>query len=139
MSDKLPLIETALGDLLKEIFNCKKVSFDDPGIMQEQECLFINVTNSPVWYVDGEMNSKVTGELMIYGNNRKLPLGFYSEKINNAAADLKKNFFFNQIDENTKTFQNIVQRGCSFVYFFNDQYDPDIGTITDITFTEEMT
>ena len=76
---------------------------------------------------------------MMFGNAEKLPFGFFSKAIKNADDEDTRDLFFFDLENNSRVFRNIVQRGFSFVYFFDSQYDPKVGSITsvDITVTEE--
>ena len=58
----------------------------------------------------------------MFGNNDKLTFGYFSKRIAKSDPEDTKSLFFYDIESNTKRFQNIVQRGFSFIYFFNSQY-----------------
>ena len=131
------MFEASLKNKFKSIFEVKKVTFDDPGDAQEQECLFIEIENARNVIKDDRAKSMVTGSCVLYGNNDKLPFAFFSKKIKEADAALTKDLFFYDIEQNTRTFRNIVARGFSFIYFFDTQYDPDQGTINAVEFIEE--
>lgn len=140
MSENKPnTIENSIEANLRAIFGVKKVVFDSPGESQEQDCIFIEVENSWNTFKDGRAVSKVTGNMIMFGPNDKLTLGFFSKAIAKAKKTLTKPFFFFDFEENTKTYRNIVQRSVSFVYFFDSQYDPETGSITSVTFTTEET
>lgn len=125
------MFERSLKSKLQQIFAMKKATFDEPGESQEQDCLFIQVDRSRNSFKDGRAYSRVEGRLVVFAAADKLPFAYMSKSIAEH-PDEAKDFFFFEIEENTRTYQNIVQRSVSFVYFFNSQYDPAIGTITSI-------
>lgn len=136
------MFEKALEQKFKALFGVKKVDFALPGESQEQECLFVNIEDAKPMYKDGKVNYKVQGVGSIFGNAKKLPFGFFSNQITNPRLkDLTHDIFFYELEANTRTYRDIVERSFSFVYFFSSQYDPKIGTITsldqDITINEE--
>lgn len=57
------------------------------------------------------------------------------KKISEADADDTRNLFFFDFEENKGTFRNIVERSMGFLYLFDSQYDPSIGTLNEITLT----
>lgn len=128
------MIEQKIEDHFKAIFGVKKVSFDEPGESHEQDCLFVEIENSRNQPKDGHLVAQVSGKAMMIATNDKLPLGFFSGKIDKA-KEHTKDFFFSDFETNTRRFRNLVQRGFSFVYFFDGQYDPDLGTIESVTIT----
>lgn len=124
---------------LKRIFKVNKVTYNEPGDSQEQDCLFVNVENALNKIKRPKATSKVTGSVVMFANNEKLPFGYFSKCISEADYDDVKDFHFSEIEDNTRRYQNIVQRGFSFVYFFSGQYDPKVGSITSVILTEEIT
>lgn len=131
------MFEAELQSKLKAIFGAQKVSYDSPGDASEQECLFIEVETANVRITDGKQRAKVSGNCVMFGDNNKLPFGYFTKAIAKADASLTKDLFFFDFEENTRRFKGIVQRGFSFVYFFHSQFDPDIGTITNVDITVE--
>jgi len=130
------VFEAKLKQTLERIFQIK-ASFDQPSSAKEQEKLFIEIEDAKVNPKDGRIVAMVTGNCQMFGNNEKLPFGFFSKKIDKADNVDTFPFFFFDLEQNTRLFQNIVQRGFSFVYFFDSQYDPEIGTITDVNITDQ--
>lgn len=131
------MFEKQLESKFLKIFNCKKVTFDQPGQSQEQECLFVEIEIAKNIVKDGQVISKISGSASMFGNNDKLTFGYFSKRIAKSDPDDTKSLFFYDIESNTKRFQNIVQRGFSFIYFFNSQFDPETGSIDSVTFTTE--
>lgn len=125
------MFEKALQETFERIFDFKKVSYQAPGESREQECLFVEVELCRPHVYDGGTRARVEGKASIYVEGDKLPFGYFQKCIDAHKADAKKIFFFN-IEENARLYQNIVQRGFSFVYFFDSQYDPALGSITSI-------
>lgn len=130
------MFETALEEKLKKIFKVEKVSFSQPGESREQGCIFVEIENSRNAIKDGRQIARVSGNVVMFGPAEKLKFGFFSKAINAADSDDTKDLFFFDFETNTKLYQNLVQRGFSFVYFFNGQYDPDLGTLTSVNFEE---
>lgn len=133
------MFEQDLEDKFKAIFNVKKISYDSPGESQEQECLFIQIEEPKFTFKDGGVKALVTGKAIMFGRNDALTFGFFAKCIAQAAAALTKDLFFEDFESNTQRFRDKVQRGFSFTYFFNSQYDPAIGTITSVTTNVEET
>lgn len=135
------MYEKALSEKLKAIFEVKKTDYGLPGESQEQECLFINIEKSQVQPKDGMVKIKVTGTVLMYAFNQKLPFGYFNLQIAKAPNALTHDIFFYDFEENTRSFRDIVQRSLSFVYFFSSQHDPSIGNIESLdqitTFIEE--
>lgn len=136
--NKPPSVEDVLQQRLKEIFKVSKVVFDSPGESQEQGCLFIEVETARTKVKEGREVSTVTGNAIMFGQNDKLTIGFFSKAIDKAPAALKKPFFFYDFEENTKRFRNLVQRSLSFTFFFDTQYDPATGSIETVNFITEV-
>jgi hypothetical protein len=126
------MFEKSLKEKFQRIFDLKKATFNLPGESQEQECLFIEIENSRNTIKDGKEIARVTGKIRVFGNQEKIPFGYFSKKIQSAAPADTKDLFFFDFEENAGTFLNIAERSLSFVYFFNSQYDPALGTITSI-------
>jgi hypothetical protein len=125
------VFEKALKDKLKEIFDLDKVTFDLPSSSKEQECLFVEVQSSKNTIKDGAQIAKVTGKITVFGSLDKMPYGYFSKKIHEAGSKAKDLFFYD-FEENQGTFRNISERSLSFVFFYDGQYDPNLGTINSI-------
>lgn len=126
------MFESQLKSKLKEIFGIKKVTYDAPSEANEQECLFVEIVDVISGVKDTKALSKITGSAVLFGNADKLPFGFFAKRIKQARLQTTKDFFFYDLESNSRIYQNIVQRSFSFVYFFEEQYDPDQGTITSV-------
>lgn len=131
------MFEKELADKFKAIFGVDKVTFDTPGESREQSCLFIEIENCKNSIKDGKAMGMATGNAVIFQKHSAIPFGFFQKAIARAPASLTKDLFFFDIESNTQRFRDIVQRGFSFTYFFNSQYDPPTGTITSVTTTVE--
>lgn len=130
------MFKAELKDKIQRIFDLGKVTYDLPSSSKEQECAFIEIIKTSDSIQDGRVLSMVTGKLHVFANVEKLPFGYFSKKISASKhADTKAFFFYDE--ENKGTYQNIVERDLSFIYFFDSQYDPDVGTINSITLTED--
>ncbi len=126
------MFEATLEAQLKRIFKLEKVTFDTPGESQEQEGLFVAVKTAKTRIRDGREIALVQGTLHIFANAEKLKYGYFSKSLDQARpADTKKLFFFN-FEENLGTRGNICERSLDFLYFFDGQYDPALGSITSV-------
>ena len=125
------MFEATLEAKFKTVFDVKKVSYSLPGESEEQECLFVEVESARNQVTDGNIKIVVQGKASMFANGDKLPFGYFAKKIAEHLSDTKDLFFFD-IEANSRIYQNKVQRGFAFVYFFNSQYDPDLGTLNSI-------
>jgi hypothetical protein len=132
------MFKTQIHDKLLNIFNVKKVTFELPSEAKEQECIFIHVDSAVSKVTNGRAIAKVQGTLSIFANGEKLPFGFFHKKINSANIDDSANFFFYNMDVNVTYFGNLIERKASFVYFYNEQYDPNNGEINELNFSNEV-
>jgi hypothetical protein len=121
-----------MSDQLKRIFRVERVTYDRPGDSQEQEGLFIDVQKAMTRLIDGRQIARVEGKIHIFVNSDKIRYGFFSKALAEADPADASSFFFHDFEENKGTFRNIAERALSFVYFFDSQFDPAIGTLTEI-------
>lgn len=128
------MFEDELQRRLRLIFGVSKVRYDLPGESQEQECLFVNITDSRARVSNNSERARVNGEIVIFANADKMPFGFFSKKINQADPRLTKDLFFHNMDQNERRYQNIVERRCEFVFLYHGDYNPAKGEITSIEF-----
>lgn len=128
-------LEKQLEDDLKIIFGAKKITYEQPSDLKEQECIFIEMEEPKTSFRDKKIHIVVSGRGSMFGNSEKLTIGYFAKCIERMSKELSKRFHFRNVDANTKYFGNLVQRDFSFVYFFDDQYDPDTGTMTSIQLT----
>ncbi len=126
------MFKTQMANQLKRIFEFDKVTFAIPGESEEQEGLFINVENAQTCVKDARQIARVTGKIHVFAQLNKLPYGYFSKCLAEAELADKSGFFFYDFEENKGTFQNIVERTLSFVYLFDSQYDPAIGTLNEV-------
>lgn len=133
------MFDKEIQDKLQAIFGIDKVTFDQPSDAREQNCIFVEIESTKNSIKDGKAVAMVTANCTIYGQREKIPFGFISKRIQKADHALTKDFFFQDLETNSKIYQNLVQRTFSFIYFFTSQYDPEIGTITSIDITVEET
>lgn len=131
------MFEKELADRLKKIFGVQKVSYDEPGESKEQKCLFVEIETSRNRIKAGVEHARVTGKIILFATAEQVPFGFFSKGIAAATKEMTAPLYFFDFEENTRLYQNIVQRSVSFVYFFTGQYDPDVGTLTEVEFIEE--
>lgn len=127
-----------MQDKLKAIFGVKKVTYDEAGDSYEQDCIFVEILNCQSNTGQGKATAKVTGALVMYSQNNKLPYGFFNKKLQQASKELTKNFFFFDIDVEAQNsparLQNISERRANFIYLYSAQYDPNQGSLTSVEF-----
>ncbi len=133
------MFENDLKARLQRIFDFKKTRYDDPGDSLEQECLFVNIDHAKCKVSDKTQRARVTGQFVVYGSFDKLPFGYFEKQIAKADSEDTVRFFFYETDHSLPMIDNIVRRSSRFVFFYDAQYDPDIGTITDIDIQESET
>ncbi len=126
------MFEKELAEKFKAIFSVEEVDFDTPSESKEQNKLWIEIENPKFSFKDGKAVAMVTGNGIMFGRNDALTFGFFSKAIAKADNSLTKDLFFFDFETNTQRFRDLVQRGFSFTYFFNSQYDPATGTITSV-------
>lgn len=129
-----------LEEKLGKIFGLKKTSLNAASDQFEQDVLFIEIGSCKSKASDGEIHAKVTGRVLIYAQDNKMPYGFFTKRIEKADKALTKDFFFHDIDFNNESsparLQNITERSASFVFLYSAQYDPNLGTIESFTVEE---
>lgn len=132
------MFEKALAEKFKTIFDFKKVRYDRPSEeTPEQQTLFVQIDESRAIIKSKKQLTRVAGQATVFAEAEQLPFGYFAKRIAKADTDLTKDLFFFEVDQNTRQFVNIVQRSFSFVFFFNSQYDPDVGIINEVTFEEQ--
>lgn len=128
------MLQDEVIKLFKDIFDLKKVTFDEAGETFEQDTLFVTVESYRESVKDGEVKGILRGTAKIYSQSKKIPYGFFNRKLTEASLDLTKNLFFTDFESNTNVYQNLVERSFSFTYFYTTQYDPEKGELTTIEF-----
>jgi hypothetical protein len=135
------MFETSLKDALVTVFGIPKVTYEAPSEAKEQQCLFVKIDSATSSIRNGVALAKVMGTISIFANSDKLPFGFFAKRIQRSEPDDTSAFYFYNMDKSEQYFGNLVERTCSFVYFYSEQYDPNGGLITSmestITFDEE--
>jgi hypothetical protein len=125
-------VEKSIKEKLQRIFDLQKVTFDKPSESNEQEGIFVAIANSHFQVKDAREVARLDGSIHVYANADKLPIGYFSKRIDAAAIEDTRGFFFGP-EENMGTIQNIVERKFDFTFLYDSQYDPAIGTITSLT------
>lgn len=133
------MFEKELAEKMKAIFKVEEVSFDAPGDSREQKKLWIEIEEPKFKFSDKQVRAMVTGRGTIFGPNQSLTYGFLASAIEKADKALTKDLFFSAFETNANRFRDIVERGFTFVYFFDSQYDPEVGTMTSVTTSIEET
>lgn len=126
------MFKKSLEDKLKRIFDFDAVEYDIPDEAQEQEKVFIQVDKCRSTIKEGIQIADVTGMIRVFANTDKLPYGYFHKRLRDAAISDTKDLFFYNFEENEGQFRNITERTFGFRYFYNSQYDPEMGTITSI-------
>lgn len=134
------MIEKALKEKLERIFGIEKVSFDQPGESFEQKTLFVEIGTCRSSIKTGRHVARVSGRLLFSAPATQVPLGFFSKRIAEALLSDTVDFFFFEFEENANRYQNLVERSLSFVFFYNEQYNPEVGTMSQLnTVVTEVT
>lgn len=133
------MFEKELSDKMKAIFDVKEVTYDTPGDSREQDILWIEIENPKFNFSDKKAKAMVTGKGTMFGRNDALTYGFFSQAIAKAPNALTKDLFFSDFETNSNRFRDIVERGFSFTYFFNSQFDPAVGNMTSVDINIEET
>ena len=133
------MFEESLKSKLKRIFDLDKATFNAHGDLadlhsdsKEQECLFIKIEKSNCAKKDGKFVAEVKGTISVFCNSEKLPFGYLTKKIVEAKPEDTKDLFFHDFEDNNNLFQNICERTMKFIYLFEAQYDPNIGTLNEL-------
>jgi hypothetical protein len=123
-----------LQEKLSKIFGFRKTTFDAPSDEYEQDTLFIEVQESFSRATNGKVLGKVTGSLVVYSQNNKLPYGFFAKRLTLADSALTRDLFLFDIDTDIASsparIQNINERRSRFVYLFRTDFDPSHGEMT---------
>lgn len=130
-------VESSIKEKLKRIFGVNKVTFNLEGDAIEQDTLFVQAESSLGQIKDGLEVYRVSGQAFIYAQAEKFPIGFLPKRIKNADSNDTKDFFFYDLEGNSKVYQNLVQRSFSFIYFYSAEYDPELGEIEELDLTYE--
>lgn len=128
------MFEKRLAAQLKRIFDFDKVTYDAPGESEEQEGLFIVVESVRARVIDARQIAKVQGSIRIFAQAEKLPYGYLAKQLGDAPVEAKQGLYFFNPEENRGTYRNIHERSMAFVYLFDSQFDPAIGTLDQVNF-----
>lgn len=129
------MFEKALQEKFRAIFGLKKVSYEEPGEVKEQEGIFITIDSAYPNITFGRETARVSGSFSIFANSEKLKFGYIPKCIEKAsAADLKGLSFYN-MEQNAKYFGNLVERKANFIFLYSGQYDPNHGSLDELDFT----
>lgn len=126
------MFEKALAEKFKKVFGLQKVTFDRPGESNEQEVVFIEIEDPRITIAEGIQRARVSGRASVFVRGAKMPFGYFQKCIAAHPDECIDIAFFN-IDTNVKTYMDVVQRTFEFIYFFSSQYDPEIGTLNEVT------
>ncbi len=127
------MFEAQLKSQLKNLFGLSKVTYDQVSdATREQEGVFIEIDKANVRLIDARQIAHVTGQIRVFAQAEKMPYGFLSKRLAEASAADLRGLFFHDFEENKGSFMNIHERAFGFVYLFDSQYDPAVGTLTEI-------
>lgn len=126
------MFEAKLKSDLKTIFDVDKVSLDTPSDMREQQCIFVQVDSARINVGTGRASGRVTGTGRMFANIDKLPYGYFMKRIAESDVSLTKNFYFYDIEENSGYYRNLAERTFAFIYFFDQQYNPNNTLLNEI-------
>lgn len=132
------VIHHDIKNRLEKIFGIKRVSFDTPEDTKdiEQDVLFVTIDDAQSRPSEGVVKSRVSGTLRIYSQIEKIPIGFFSKRIDRADPELTKPFFFFDVEQVVPIYQSISERSARFLFLHTAQYNPPRGTITELEFPD---
>lgn len=136
------MFQSELLEKLESIFGIKKVTFLAPSESFEQDTLFVEIESAKSRASKGKkVYSKVTGSLSVFAREGRLPFGFFTKRIEQADAELVKDFFFFDLDVNVLNsparVQDISEIRGKFVFLYSAEYDPNQGSLTSIELGDE--
>lgn len=120
-------------DLLK-IFGIDIIRFESVSESQEQAAIFVEIEKVISTIKEKEQLYRVDCRVRLFARSEALPFGFLMKQIQAADPNVSQKFFFYDLEENAGTFQNINERSFKFIYFYNSEFDPDRGELTEIQF-----
>jgi hypothetical protein len=130
------MLETELTTRLHGIFDLTGgVTLDSPGETKEQDTLFVKIDECKSRIREARHSARVLGQIIVFSNHQKLPLGFFAKQIEAADPSLTKDFFFFEMEESIGGLMNLCERSCKFVFLFDDQYNPELGEINEVELT----
>lgn len=135
---------------LKEIFGFSEVTFNEINYAgAEQDIIFVEIddvkarlANTP----QGRQIARVSGQLVYFVQDNKMPFGLIQKRIEKAPLATMKRWFFSNIDRVIPDAPietvNLNERRTNFLFLYDAQYDPDRGLMdeeqfdTNIAFNE---
>lgn len=130
------LLEEELKGRLQRIFGLKKSTLSLPGESREQDTLFIGIESARTRVIGTRFSARVSGTIVTFTQNDKMPIGYLAKAIAEANPTDVSPFFFHDFEDNTRVFQNIVERTLNFVFFYETEYDPEQGSLTGLEITD---
>lgn len=126
------MMEERIKSKLSSIFGMR-AKLEAVGEHQEQDVMFISLSRNRSTFKGSNISYRIEGDVTIYTQINKIPIGFFNKKIDLANADDKSSFFFFNIDENNQySIQNLCEKKLSFIYIDQEQFDPSKGQITEL-------
>jgi hypothetical protein len=126
------MFEKSLKLKVERIFGIPKVTYSLPSESRDQQAIFIDVKSCYSKLIDARQIAKVEGEMICFANADKFPFGFFTKRISEAEPADTKELFFGP-EQNVGVIGNIAERKFTFMFLFDSQYDPSLGTITELT------
>lgn len=127
------MFEKDLTDKLKRIFKLEKITLNAISDSNEQLYGFVSISLARGSIRERKYLARVAGTLTVYGNTERLKYGFFSRAMDQASKEDMSSFYFYDVEENANVSLTVAARSISFVFFFNGQYDPDVGTLESVT------
>lgn len=125
---------------LEGIFDFEKVTYDAVSESYEQDTLFIEVWQCIARLSSfGRQRAQVRGSLAVFSQANRLPFGYFNKRIERAKPALLRGLYFHNIDIDVASsparLQNLHERRTDFVFFYDAQYDPERGQLTELDTT----
>lgn len=126
---------------MEKIFEGYKVTFDAPSDSFEQETVFISIIETSPRITGDKVTAHVEGYIQIFAQHDKLPFCFIADRIERASKQYTYGLFFHDVDrENAASaarMVNLSERTAQFVFIFSQQYNPNKGTLNNMTIEED--
>ncbi len=130
------MFKEQLKENLAAIFGFRRVSFNAPSEVYEQDTLFIEIKNVLSRTSSGMAYARIDGELVVYSQAEKLPYGHFNKRVEKADPVLTRPFFFHDFDTDIASsparMMNLSERRTKFVFLYSGQYDPRQGSLTEL-------
>lgn len=124
------MFEKELQSKIQAIFKPKRTDFWKDNV--EQDVAFIKITQANVHVTEGKQRGRASGTVTIFADQDRMKHGYFQRALANADLSLTRNLSFFNLDQSLGVVADLDSRSCEFIYFFEMQYDPEQGLITEL-------